>query len=73
MEFADWEEKDAKFNLEQVKIASEIRMKEGRARPIDVLSHNLDATEDFDADVSFNFLSIFSSFMYNFLFFRVSN
>ena len=38
---AEWERNADKFHLEQAKIRSKIRLKEGRARPIDILAKNL--------------------------------
>ena len=40
------------FNYEQSKLRSEIRVKEGRAKPIDILAQNLNLTEDFDVEVN---------------------
>jgi hypothetical protein len=40
-EFKDWEKKEEEFQFEQRKIGSEIRLREGRGKPIDILSKNL--------------------------------
>ncbi len=51
-EYQDWEKKEEEFHFEQSKVRSEIRLREGRAKPIDVLSKNLNLSEDFDTEVS---------------------
>ena len=51
-EYQDWEKKEEEFHFEQSKVRSEIRLQEGRAKPIDVLSKNLNLSEDFDTEVS---------------------
>lgn len=51
-EFQDWEKKEEEFHFEQSKVRSEIRLKEGRAKPIDVLSKNLNLSEDFDVEIN---------------------
>ena len=40
-EYADWEEKEDMFHLQQIKRKSAIRLEEGRPRPIDMLYKNL--------------------------------
>lgn len=51
-EFQDWEKKEEEFHFEQSKVRSDIRLREGRAKPIDVLSKNLNLSDDFDVEVS---------------------
>lgn len=51
-EYQDWQKKEEEFHFEQSKVRSEIRLREGRAKPIDVLSKNLNLSEDFDPDMS---------------------
>ncbi|TXG46776.1 hypothetical protein EZV62_026070 [Acer yangbiense] len=40
-EFQDWEKKDKEFDFNQSKLRSEIRLREGRIKPIDVLCNHL--------------------------------
>ncbi|KAI9496606.1 mid region of cactin-domain-containing protein [Zychaea mexicana] len=40
-QMGDWEAKEEEFHLEQAKRRAEIRIKEGRAKPIDILAMNL--------------------------------
>jgi hypothetical protein len=48
-EYQDWQKKkEEAFHFEQSKVRSQIRLREGRAKPIDVLSKNLNLSEDFD-------------------------
>lgn len=42
----DWETKEVEFHLEQAKRRAQIRIKEGRAKPIDVLAMNLSLATD---------------------------
>lgn len=42
----DWEQKELEFHLEQAKRRAQIRIKEGRAKPIDVLAMNLSLATD---------------------------
>lgn len=51
-EYQDWQKKEEEFHFEQSKVRSDIRLREGRAKPIDILSKNLNLSEDFDVDVS---------------------
>lgn len=51
-EFQDWEKKEEEFHFDQSKVRSEIRLREGRARPIDVLSKNLNLSDDFDIEIN---------------------
>ncbi|KAK1323611.1 hypothetical protein QJS10_CPA02g00431 [Acorus calamus] len=50
-EFQDWEKKEEEFHFDQSKIRSEIRLREGRTKPIDVLSKNLNGSEEFDIEI----------------------
>ncbi|CAA6672344.1 unnamed protein product [Spirodela intermedia] len=40
------------FHFEQSKIRSEIRLREGRTKPIDILSKNLNVSDDFDVEIN---------------------
>ncbi|AQK92765.1 Cactin [Zea mays] len=40
VEFQDWEKKEEEFHFDQSKVRSEIRLREGRTKPIDVLLKN---------------------------------
>ncbi|XXG60216.1 hypothetical protein AAC387_Pa04g2179 [Persea americana] len=51
-EFQDWEKKEEEFHFDQSKIRSEIRLREGRMKPIDILSKNLNGSEDFDIEIN---------------------
>ncbi|XP_058098061.1 splicing factor Cactin-like isoform X2 [Magnolia sinica] len=51
-EFQDWEKKEEEFHFDQSKIRSEIRLREGRIKPIDILSKNLNCSEDFDIEIN---------------------
>ncbi|XP_073108249.1 splicing factor Cactin isoform X2 [Elaeis guineensis] len=51
-EFQDWEKKEEEFHFDQSKIRSEIRLREGRIKPIDILSKNLNGSEDFDIEIN---------------------
>ncbi|KAK1389566.1 Cactin [Heracleum sosnowskyi] len=50
-EFQDWEKKEEEFHFDQSKARSEIRLREGRIKPIDVLSKHLDPSDDFDIEI----------------------
>jgi len=51
--YGDWEEKEMQFHLQQAKIRSEIRIKEGRPKPIDILYKSLNNdTEFFDFEMN---------------------
>eukprot|EP00808_Paulinella_micropora_P018606 g71867.t1 len=43
---ADWEEREEQFHREQAKLRSEIRIQEGREKPIDLLAKNLFLSKD---------------------------
>lgn len=51
-EFQDWEKKEEEFHFQQSKVRSEIRLKDGRAKPIDILSKNLNLSDDFDVEIN---------------------
>eukprot|EP00252_Welwitschia_mirabilis_P015341 TRINITY_DN3371_c0_g1_i1.p1 TRINITY_DN3371_c0_g1~~TRINITY_DN3371_c0_g1_i1.p1 ORF type:complete len:672 (-),score=177.94 TRINITY_DN3371_c0_g1_i1:244-2259(-) len=51
-EFQDWEKKEEEFHFDQSKVRAEIRLREGRAKPIDILSKNLNLSSDFDVEIS---------------------
>ncbi|KAJ3045854.1 hypothetical protein HDV00_006118 [Rhizophlyctis rosea] len=42
----DWEQRESDFHLEQAKTRAQIRIKEGRAKPIDILAMNLSLASD---------------------------
>ncbi|KAL6133512.1 hypothetical protein ACLB2K_065747 [Fragaria x ananassa] len=51
-EFQDWEKKEEEFHFDQSKMRSEIRLREGRIKPIDVLSKHLDGSDDLDIEIN---------------------
>ncbi|KAK6942710.1 Cactin, C-terminal [Dillenia turbinata] len=51
-EFQDWEKKEEEFHFEQSKFRSEIRLREGRTKPIDVLSKHLNGSDDVDIEIN---------------------
>ncbi|XP_072957289.1 splicing factor Cactin [Typha angustifolia] len=51
-EFQDWEKKEEEFHFDQSKIRSEIRLREGRMKPIDILLKNLKFSEDCDIELN---------------------
>ncbi|KAK7337157.1 hypothetical protein VNO77_17718 [Canavalia gladiata] len=51
-EFHDWEKKEEEFHFDQSKVRSEIRLREGRARPIDVLTKHLNGSDDLDIEIN---------------------
>nr|XP_018486655.1 PREDICTED: cactin-like [Raphanus sativus] len=51
-EFQDWEKKEDEFHFDQSKVRSEIRLREGRLKPIDVLCKHLDGSDDMDIELS---------------------
>ncbi|KAJ0963163.1 hypothetical protein J5N97_028285 [Dioscorea zingiberensis] len=51
-EFQDWEKKEEEFHFDQSKVRSEIRLREGRTKPIDILSNNLNGSFDFDIEIN---------------------
>lgn len=50
-EFQDWEKKEEEFHFDQSKVRSEIRLREGRIKPIDILSKHLDPSDVFVIDI----------------------
>uniref|UniRef100_A0ACD5X8T6 Uncharacterized protein n=1 Tax=Avena sativa TaxID=4498 RepID=A0ACD5X8T6_AVESA len=51
-EFQDWEKKEEEFHFDQSKFRSEIRLREGRTKPIDVLLKNLNFADEFDVELN---------------------
>ncbi|KAI6675727.1 hypothetical protein NL676_003633 [Syzygium grande] len=51
-EFQDWEKKEEEFHFDQSKVRSEIRLREGRAKAIDVLSKHLNGSDDLDIELN---------------------
>ncbi|KAL0310118.1 UNVERIFIED_CONTAM: Cactin [Sesamum radiatum] len=51
-EFQDWEKKEEEFHFDQSKIRSEIRLREGRMKPIDILTKHLDPSDDFEIEIN---------------------
>ncbi|CAI0469285.1 unnamed protein product [Linum tenue] len=51
-EFQDWEKKEDEFHFEQSKVRSEIRVREGRVKPIDVLAKHLNVSDDLDIEIN---------------------
>ncbi|KAJ7972291.1 cactin [Quillaja saponaria] len=51
-EFQDWEKKEEEFHFDQSKMRSEIRLREGRTKPIDVLTKHLNGSDDFDIEIN---------------------
>ncbi|KAK8938555.1 hypothetical protein KSP39_PZI011413 [Platanthera zijinensis] len=51
-EFQDWEKKEEEFHFDQSKFRSQIRLREGRVKPIDVLAKNFDCSDDFDIEIN---------------------
>ncbi|KAK4418800.1 Cactin [Sesamum alatum] len=51
-EFQDWEKKEEEFHFDQSKIRSEIRLREGRTKPIDILTKHLDPSDDFEIEIN---------------------
>eukprot|EP00897_Mesotaenium_endlicherianum_P008564 jgi/Mesen1/7736/ME000407S06954 len=47
-EFQDWEKKEEEFHFDQSKVRSDIRLREGRAKPIDILAKSLSLSDDLD-------------------------
>jgi hypothetical protein len=40
------------FHFDQSKFRSEIRLREGRAKPIDILAKHLDGSDDLDIEIN---------------------
>ncbi|KAJ7976862.1 cactin [Quillaja saponaria] len=51
-EFQDWEKKEEEFHFDQSKVRSEIRLREGRTKPIDVLTKHLNGSDDLDIEIN---------------------
>lgn len=51
-EFQDWEKKEEEFHFDQSKVRSEIRLREGRAKAIDLLSKHLNGSDDLDIELN---------------------
>ncbi|KAL7145214.1 hypothetical protein ABFS83_07G065900 [Erythranthe nasuta] len=51
-EFHDWEKKEEEFHFDQSKQRSEIRIREGRTKPIDILTKHLDPSDAFDIEIN---------------------
>ncbi|KAB2035012.1 hypothetical protein ES319_D04G122900v1 [Gossypium barbadense] len=51
-EFDDWEKKEEEFHFDQSKVRSEIRLREGRTKPIDILSKHLNGSDDMDIELN---------------------
>eukprot|EP01116_Phalansterium_solitarium_P018590 TRINITY_DN4983_c0_g1_i1.p1 TRINITY_DN4983_c0_g1~~TRINITY_DN4983_c0_g1_i1.p1 ORF type:complete len:583 (-),score=244.40 TRINITY_DN4983_c0_g1_i1:35-1783(-) len=49
-EFKDWERNEDAFLLKQAQLASEIRMREGRAKPIDIIYKNVNRDSSYAVD-----------------------
>ncbi|KAI9205362.1 mid region of cactin-domain-containing protein [Polychytrium aggregatum] len=56
--FGDWEEREAGFHLQQAKKRAQIRIKEGRARPIDIMAMNLSLATDTEVAAEFDALGL---------------
>uniref|UniRef100_A0A0V0IV90 Splicing factor Cactin n=1 Tax=Solanum chacoense TaxID=4108 RepID=A0A0V0IV90_SOLCH len=50
-EFQDWEKKEEEFHFDQSKVRTEIRLRQGRVKPIDVLIKQLEPSGDFDVEI----------------------
>ncbi|GAY62608.1 hypothetical protein CUMW_219190 [Citrus unshiu] len=48
----DWEKKEEEFHFDQKKLGSEIRLREGRVKPIDVLCKHLSGSDDLDKEIN---------------------
>ncbi|KAK1381277.1 Cactin [Heracleum sosnowskyi] len=55
-EFQDWEKKEEEFHFDQSRVRSKIRLREGRIKPIDILSKHLDPSHDFDIEIDAPYL-----------------
>ncbi|CDP20057.1 unnamed protein product [Coffea canephora] len=51
-EFQDWEKKEEEFHFDQSKVRSEIRLREGRTKPIDILTKHLNPSDDLDIEIN---------------------
>ena len=50
--YEDWERQEHEFHREQAKRRSEIRIKEGRPKPIDILYKNLNMDNDYEIEMN---------------------
>ncbi|KAG5582766.1 hypothetical protein H5410_053393 [Solanum commersonii] len=50
-EFQDWEKKEEEFHFDQSKVRTEIRLRQGRVKPIDVLIKQLEPSGEFDVEI----------------------
>lgn len=50
--FNDLRQFNLQFHFDQSKVRSEIRLREGRARPIDVLTKHLNGSDDLDIEIN---------------------
>ncbi|XKL67538.1 hypothetical protein PGB90_003029 [Kerria lacca] len=48
-QFEEWERQEDQFHLEQARLRSQIRIQDGRAKPIDLLAKYISAEDDVDA------------------------
>ncbi|KAL6063742.1 Cactin [Balamuthia mandrillaris] len=51
LNYEEWEKQEEQFHLEQARIRSEIRIREGRPKPIDILYKNLNMDADFEFEM----------------------
>lgn len=51
-EFHDWEKKEEEFHFDQSKVRSEIRLREGRTKPIDILTKHLNPLDVLDIEIN---------------------
>ncbi|XP_044498548.1 cactin [Mangifera indica] len=51
-EFQDWEKKEEEFHFDQSKVRSEIRLREGRVKAIDILCNHLSGSDDLDIEIN---------------------
>lgn len=60
---------DLQFHFDQSKIRSEIRLREGRTKPIDMLSKHLNGSDDFDIEINEPYLvfKVFIQYIYDYL------
>ncbi|KAI9101130.1 mid region of cactin-domain-containing protein [Phlyctochytrium arcticum] len=66
----DWEAKENEFHLEQAKTRAQIRIKESRAKPIDILAMNLSLASDSKLAEEFDMLGLEMSIEEPYLIFR---
>uniref|UniRef100_A0A2P2K910 Splicing factor Cactin n=2 Tax=Rhizophora mucronata TaxID=61149 RepID=A0A2P2K910_RHIMU len=51
-EYQDWEKREEEFHFDQSKVRSEIRSREGRMKPIDILSKHLNVSNELDIEIN---------------------